>query len=311
MSYPSHIRRYDWVNAFLTAAIHVVIARLGTSPGPYLNFRYVNRIYLQSVRASLSAITAFPQLYISDDELRYLFHLESELWDTDYRNYLTFYCTTYPPNLLQTFKFTHGFYLLERWLRAFIPPVGTGRRNRERDSLFHENTGLFTCNHNQCLESLGVPFSLLSSTSSVSSIGSGAWSTLAGISVPYRLRQLYIRLSGYADPVSIVEAGFKRTRRKLAKRLGRRYNRGLRSTWYDVMWHYSETVRYRAISPNSFSITQPFYWNRCVRWCSSLMATGMIEMASRSDGTNRISSLWQSAMSQNPILYSVFGTSRN
>jgi hypothetical protein len=309
-------KRYDWVNAFTTASLHMAIAGLGVRLTSSLSFQDLNLAYISAVRANISAVTSFPTLYLTNEEARYLFQLESELWGSDYRHYLAFFNPSYPTSsLLETFKFTHAFYLLERWLRAFMPPSATGKRRSERDSLFHETSGILTNPYRPCLASLGVPFNLLSSASSTSSAVPGAWAPLRTTRISVSLARLYSRLSNcYNHPFPIVESSFRSTTRELRKRFWKRTQprfHGFRSTWYDVMWRYSETVRYHAISPAAVTLQQPFYWNRCLRWCSSLIVTGLLELADRSGGSGRISTLWRNSMPTNPILRNVFGTSRN
>lgn len=304
--------RFDWINAFVTASVNAVLAELKIPLRPTLAFDTVNNDYLANVQKATSQIANFPTFHLADPQLEYLFHLESELWGSRCGHYsyliggpLPYYC------VLETFKFTHAFFSLERWLRGFSTISPQRARQSHRDALF-DNAGIFTAQFKDCLAALGSPYNLLSSSTSVRPILGQGWTKLSSAPVPSGLRAFYTRVSGHNHFVNIIESSFKRTRRKLPRHLrASRGTRGLKATWYDVLWVYSESVRYHALSPSQISTSRPFYWNRSVRWCTSLMITGLLELASKSDATGRIPVLWRRIRSANPILSHVFGSSRD
>jgi hypothetical protein len=306
--------RFDWINAFVTASVNAVLAELKIHLGPTLAFDTVNNDYLANVQKATSQISSFPAFHLGDQQLEYLFHLESELWGSLCSHYSYLIGGPLPRHcVLETFKFTHAFFSLERWLRGFSTVSQQKARHYHRNALF-DNSGIFTSQFKDCLAALGSPYNLLSSTTSVKPILGQGWTSLSSTPVPNALSAFYRRVSRQRHNhfSSIIESSFKSTRRKLAKHVrARRGTRGLRATWYDVLWIYSESIRYRNLWPSQISASRPFYWNRCVRWCTSLMITGLLELASKSDGTGRIPVLWRRAQLANPILLHVFGSSRD
>jgi hypothetical protein len=316
-------KRFDWINGFLTASVHAVLESISIQINSSTRFEDVNRIYTQVFRSKLSSVSSLPQVYLKASELDYLFHLESEMWGTDFNRYTSFFETrSVHAKLLQTFLLPHSFFLFERWLYSFIPHnrrVSRGRPSIRRD-LFGKNAGIFTSNE-ECLASFGPPYNLLATSSTVMPAGcqgnpTNDWSQLAHAHVPGPISLFYRSVCRLPHFVPIIDGSFKNSRIKLPKHLvrnkrdRRRESRGLRSTWYDVLWLYSESVRYHLIRPSATSLARPFYWNRSVRWYSSIIISGLMCLIDRCDPTLNVSNSWQMFLNRNRILDGVFGTSR-
>jgi hypothetical protein len=295
----------------MTASMNAVLAELKIPLRPSLTFRAVNKKYLVNLQKATSQIGRFPRFYLTNPELEYLFHLESELWGSRCGHYLPLIGKSIPRYcVLETYRFTEAFFLLERWLSGFCH-VSSRSRRPYRDALFDSNTGIFTKQFRDCLAALGAPYNLLSSPTTVRPILGQSWTSLSSAPVPSGLKAFYRRI-GHSHFVSIVESSFKRTTRKMRSSPKMRARaRNLEATWYDVLWFYSESMRYRPLSPSRILTSRPFYWNRSVRWCASLLITGLLDLANRSDATGRIPALWRTFQSANPILKCVFRSSRD
>ncbi|MHC4249337.1 MAG: hypothetical protein ACYS9X_09460, partial [Planctomycetota bacterium] len=264
------------------------------------------------------------------DELRYLFHLEAELWGPAYQRYLQFFDQPgpVPYTTVQTFLFVHAFYIIERWLHLFLPPdadlEGWGRPGK-RGLLFGKvsHSGVFTCSHRQCFAALGSPFCLLGSPTGIESIDDDLsdWQRTCRADVPAPLRSFYRAACPGSDHfTTIIETSFVRTREKLPRKLfprnprkrrRRDVSRAMRANWYDILWRYSESVRYHPVFAGPAFTGNPFYWNRSVRWCTSLLVSGLLSMALRSDKDDLIRDCWVECRSQSPILDAVFGDGRS
>lgn len=254
-----------------------------------------------------------------------MFHLEAELWGVDCDQYVGFFQQSILGRQcgpLQTHLFAHTFFLLERWLHALIPSrsrASSGRLGRRR-YLFGKKSGVLTVRYKDCLGALCAPYNLVASTRVVMPAHSQAstgneWMLLRSVSVPNSLARFYRSVSKYGHFVDIIESSFKSSRRKFLTHVPKSRRRlescGLKVTWYDVLWMYSESVRYHPIWPSQASLRQPFYWNRSVRWCTSLMISGIPCLVRKANPSLDIGNSWSKAMTINPLLERVFGNSRD
>lgn len=313
----------------MTASLNATLASANMGVRD-LTFETLNGAHVTTVLSKLASITGLPRAHIDKDDLEYLFHLEAELWGIDHSQYVGFFqdggvgqsCAP-----LQTCLFAHAFFLLERWLHVFIPAASRASKGRPgmRRDLFGKDRGILTVRHKDCLAALGPPYNLVASPTTVtpvqSQVGtSNEWTTLRNVPVPDSLRSFYRSVSKHDHFVDIIESSFKSSRSKLPRHLVkrprdrrelRRESRGLIATWYDVLWMYSESVRYRPIWPSQASLGQPFYWNRSLRWCTSTILSGIICLVRKANPRLDIGSPWNKAIATNPLLGSVFGSSRD
>ena len=321
--------RFLRINAFLAASLNAALAASKIRPTRNLTFQDANQQYIADVLLRSMTISNYPPIYLREKDANYLFHLESELWGIDFRNYAYFISQRRGASeVLETFKLVHSFMLMERWLhQTFLSPEQRkenethkpGRASKRR-LIFGKDRGLLTCKHKDCLAALGSPFCLLGSTSGAShiTVGSTEWAGLHATSIPTSLQNFYEFASGQRHFCPIVEGAYKSAREKLPrqiwpseKRIPRKKTKGLKSTWYDVWWIYSESVRYRALHPAQVYLSQPFHWNRSLRWCTSLMISGFLCLIHKGDDQNILKTAWNRARRRNAIVYSVFGESRN
>ncbi len=315
-------RRFGWVNGFMAASLHAVLGGMGLEPKPGTTFRDVNAHYLEGVRERTLDEEDFPRPHLShQDELSYLFHLEAELWGADHATYEVYFpAGPHDGVFLQTHLLPQAFFLLERWLYFFLRPSErkASRRSRRR-AIFGERDGLLTVKHPACLAALGPPFHLLGAPSKVVSMSGGepGWDRARSANMRPALARFYRATCGHEHFADVLAASFVRTRRKLPSHLlnarQRRkpsFTRGLRATWYDVLWLYSESFRYHDLAPQPESMKAPFHWNRSVRWCVSLLISGLMEFAARGAGDGWVDDVWHAARRRNQALERVMGISR-
>ncbi|MDD5453311.1 MAG: hypothetical protein PHZ21_03405 [Candidatus Bipolaricaulis sp.] len=307
--------RWNWINAFLTAALNAAIAHSSRTPGqiPETLGEFITD-YVKTVRSGLRP--PYPAITRKPGELEYIFHLESELWGSDWKHYVRFFATEESRNCqpLQTFHFALAFFTIERCLALFLPDEKKkwgerGRASRRRD-LFGREHGVFSVNCPHCLEAMGPPFFLCADGKQATAVGTATtvWSKLTQTPVPPELRQFYRATSRYEHFAPILEAAFVRTH---ASHLPKALNKdkkplppGTRAWWYDVLWRYSESIRYGHLVPTSEACESPFFWNRSIRWFTSLTITGLLTIAAAAEPS--VAGIWESCRRKNPVLGGVF-----
>jgi len=306
-------KRWDWINGFLTASLHACI--------DYLNLRVSNlgfpdfiNAYVDVVRNNLP--NQLPQITVNQQDLGYIFHLESELWGSDYQLYITFFQPREDETIqfpLQTFHFVLSFFIIERCLNLFLPESlrQSGRKGRRR-YLFGYQNGLFSIRRPQLLEAMGPPFFLCANTQTVQTVGNAGniWNSLWQASIHPSLQGFYQSVSGgnHNHFCSIIEAAFIRTRNThivaTFRQGNKRLPQGTRAWWYDVLWKYSESIRYNPLMPSRQSLAHPFFWNRSIRWFTSLVVTALLEIIAASN--NVVDQVWRNILRSNQILLGVF-----
>ena len=312
------VARWNWINGFLTASLHASIEYLGLTVSE-LTFQDFITEYNRSLQRGIQNHQLQHPISVLSDELRYVFHLESELWGSDYSHYTRFF----PPdsfgyNNLETFKFVLSFFSIERCLHLFLPSSEKrkGRKGKRRYLFGHQN-GLFSVRHVQLLSIMGPPFFLSANRQKVLAVGSSnsAWSSIKKVAIPPSLSEFYRKVSGnrHSHFATILESAFLNTRRThLVKSLKNKKNqslpRGTKAWWYDVLWKYSESIRYHPLLPSKQSLSQPFFWNRSVRWFTSLTLTGLLQILAISNPQveRAVKKSWKEMLKSNRVLAELY-----
>jgi len=308
-------KRWDWVNGFVTAMLHAIFIINNINISYDLNFGDAIQLFLESIirRYNEMASISYPRVYSqSDNEILYLFHLEAELWGPNWERYIKFFPDGRGNNfeIWETFRFVNAFFLIERWLYFFIPrEKRQSSRKTRRRFLFGCENGVFSVWSPQLLSILGPPFSLSANTVRIIPLEGSVqlWNKFINGSVPEELVNFYENATEKKFPWEILEASFLRTRRNLLRLLNLNRKkvdnpRKIRAWWYDVLWRYSESIRYNPLAISHISRHHPFYWNRAIRWLTSLLITGLMFFIQLGSSGNRILTLWRSECTRNPIL---------
>lgn len=313
-------KRWDWINGFLTASLHSLIIDTGIRINKNLNFQKFHDTYINRLLSDLGKLKTVHNLNFTfpEERVRYIFHLEAELWGTNWQDYINFFPDddkNYEP--LQTFGFVHAFFIFERCLELFIYNQQTGDygRGQFRKTLFGFKDGLLSSKHPELLELLGPPFLLCADTQKVYCIGNSRkrWNKIKNCPIPCNLETFYKSTTRKSHFSTILEASFVSTRSRHLTRVLRNQakktkslSRKLRAYWYDVVWNYSESIRYHPIIPADQALTNPFYWNRSIRWFTSATITGLLNILSKSNSS--IHHVWKEMLTNSKILTNVFGT---
>lgn len=310
--------RWNWINAFLTASLHAAIVNVNQQPTRTFTFKDFIQTYATRLRNGLDKLPPeqIPENYGNKQEFEYIFHLESEIWGHDWERYFSFFADTEQgqETILQTFHFVILFFAIERCLSTFQlidrREKGTGRKGRRKDLFGYEN-GIFSVRYAHISELMGPPFYLSADTKivHVSSSSIQSWESLKLKNVPPNLRAFYETTSRRGHFTGILEASLIRTRKthlpaNFGRKKQRRLPRQTRAWWYDVLWKYSESLRYNRVLPSRTAQEYPLFWNRSVRWITSLILTGLLGIATRKNPD--VAEAWQSITRQNSILRNLY-----
>lgn len=291
-------RRWKWINGWLTAALHACIASLNLKPDKNLTISVLLSTYSKKVQNKLKGVPV-EQVTADDWEINYIFQLEEELWGPDADRYQTFLphnCET-KGQPLQTFHFVLLFYIVERCLKLFVDPkerYQIGHKGLRRRVFGHED-GLLSKRVPGAAQAMGLPFSLTGLRGTIEGVGLAQreWDALKRSRMPDSLANFYKATTGKKHFSDILEVALKQARRDFLKKKfgkkGKRLEKGVRAWWYDVLWHYSESIRYHALMPSD--VGNPFYWNRTVRWFGSVIVTGLLLVAGHMGAP--VNKVWQ------------------
>lgn len=302
-------KRWNWINGWLTAALHACIESLDLQVNDKLAIGQLIRAYSHTVRNKLTSLSLNRDLMVQDWEIEYIFHMEEELWGVDWQDYLNFFPPShYQQKLLQTFHFVLAFYIIERCLKMLLDESELNRitykkkeqkryqisRKTLRRCVFGSQNGLLTAQFPEMLFAMGPPFFLAATTCRTEVVGGHQkdWECLR--SAPCRLSHFYRTVTGKSHFCEVIEKALIATRRDhVVKSLKRdkKLPPKTRAYWYDVLWHYSESIRYNPLWLPSQAKQKPYYWNRSIRWFTSIVITGLLLLAQRSGAP--VGSVWK------------------
>lgn len=305
---PEHLRRFDWLNAFISATLNATLTTADVRCTPSLTFAQVNARFAEAVRNRLKNVTV-PGAHFTESELRFRFLMEAELWGPDNDDYTTFFAPDKKTLLLQPMKFVDAFFLLERWLHSF--DKSDHGRGQFRKGLFGDQ-GVFAAHFCEAYAALGIPFGLIVSephSPRVPGKYNRQWSQFRIQNVEPALAKFYEHATGRAHPREIILQAFHYAQHWLVQRYTK--NPNPRVVWYDVIWAFSESVRYSDVLPKDEIQHRPFYWNRDIRWCFSLLTTGLLVLISKSPQRTRLRRTWMNEKRRIEILEDVFQNSRD
>lgn len=282
-------RRWNWINGWVTAALHTSIAQLNLSVSASLAINDFVCKYSATVRNALDDLGLNDGPHVSCAELDYVFHMERELWGVDWDHFARFFpAHDETEGLLQTFHFVLSFYIIERGLKLLLPEserYQVGRKGLRR-RIFGYQDGLLIVQIPGALDAMGFPFCLLANTETVAPRdgASEMWNKLKQTQVHNDLVNFYEKTTGKHHFCDIIEAALIAARRRHLPKAVKTGKQGrlpshTRAVWYDVLWHYSESLRYKPLVVTLQAKQKPFYWNRSIRWFTSLAITGLLLIA--------------------------------
>ena len=236
----------------------------------------------------------------------YLYDLEAELWGA---NFDQFVGRDVPDGniALEPFRFVLLFYLIERGLKLVLAHLGF--LDYEQSNLSHARIRDAGYSHLFEQESLSrwfpCPFNLSALTNRIDCGASDFARHQA-----YSFIGSHFSVVGKKHYTEILEGALRRAtvwQRKRHTSQGQRPRVGsIRAYFFDPMWRYSETYRYRVPLASEYARQNPFYWGLDLRWVGSAFIC-VLELWLYTFNARVVREVWDtySQQSKSPVLQAI------
>ena len=222
-----------------------------------------------------------------DLELCYLYDLEAELWSPNFSHFIDWYKPEVPTPL-EPFKFVLLFYIVERAQRLLLSHLRY--LNYEERSISHKTIRDCGFTHLYDQERLATwipfPFNLTSLTTRIThgqaDLARHRTYTFIGN------HHLVVGKNHYTE---ILESALRHSvswARKLRPDLPRG---SIHSYYFDALWRYSESYRYRTPIATDYLRKNAFYWGFNNRWIATVFIT-LVELWIFTCNSNFIRKVW-------------------
>lgn len=213
--------------------------------------------------------TFYPQMRT---DLHYIYDLEAELWGANWN----LYCDRQKTDngvYFEPFRLVLLFYLIERQLKVFLSFLRYYDYNRDDTSHSKLSKAAFKAFFTEAQMShwLPYPFNLTALTNRIK----------RGDSAHFR-HESYTYLGNHFSVVGkshyseVLASTLHQTakwqrKRHTDQKTGKRPRKGsIEGCFFDALWHYSESYRYRIPFGSSYVRKFPFHWGLNVRWIGTL-----------------------------------------
>ncbi len=195
--------------------------------------------------------------------IRYCLDLEAELWGPDVANYVDrrqLAASTH----VEVFKFVDGFYVFEQAIVNLLIAI----RHAVPTTHWATRQALWSLLFGSRQFQVGWPFPLtMTADPRHVVVGQAEVNTHRGYASASSFA--YVGRDHYIDVIQGALRGAARWLREEKPHLQHRPSAG----WYDVIWHYSESFRYKDLAVSAYARQNPFFWNLSVRWVYSFLAS--------------------------------------
>lgn len=319
MSFTAEQRRFNWIHCYCDALRWALVNELTAG-------RYTRIVTFQQLA---EAEVAWWQATLSaDDELQrwlahkrgrscywspllsydfcYLYDLEAELWGIDFQRFLD---QTHPDPtvVLEPFRFVLFFYLTERALKLMLAHLGflnyeqvKPSHARIRDAAYNH---LFEQTH--LARWFPFPFNLTALSKRLVH-GHADWLRHQR----HRFAGSHFVMVGKTHYTEVLESALCQAvswQRERHTQQGHSPRPGaLPAFFFDPLWRYSESYRYRLPLAGDTLRQNPFYWSLNLRWLGSALL-GLIELWLYTLSAQRLRTLWQTyaQQSRSPVLQAI------
>lgn len=232
----------------------------------------------------------------------YLYDLEAELWGPNFDAFLD-RTQASQAIALEPFRFVLLFYLLERGLKLMLAHLGL--LNYEQTNLSHARIRDAAYYHLFGQTGLGrwwpFPFNLTALTSRLVH-GQADWQRHCGYisGIHFTL----VRKSHYTYVLASALYKAVRWQRERHTQPGQPPAHGaIQAFFFDPLWRYSESYRYRLPLAGDYLRQNPFFWNLNLRWLGSALI-GLVELWLYTLSAQRMRELWHTYthQSRSPVL---------
>jgi len=239
-------------------------------------------------------------------DFRYLYDLEAELWGANFERFLDRNVIN-KDVALEPFRFVLLFYLIERALKLALAHLRF--LNYEQEKLSHARIRDAAYAHlfegEQLARWFPFPFNLAALTNRFIH-GNADCSRHQG----YRFVGSHFTVVGKTHYTQVLESALRRAvawQRHLHTHRGRRPPRGsILAFFFDPLWRYSESYRYRVPIACDYIRQNPFYWGLNLRWLGSAFLC-IIELWLYTLSARLIREVWNTyaQRSRSPVLQAV------
>jgi hypothetical protein len=310
MSFNAEQRRFNWIHAYCEAMRLALVneltegqpARIATLP-----------------QLGESACAWWLAMLAGDEELRrwlahkrgrgcywsallahdfyYLYDLEAELWGANVAQFLD--CTR--PNqqvALEPFRFVLLFYLIERALKLLLAHLGFLNYELGKHSHARIREGAYAYLFEQAHLARWLPFPFnLTALSRRLVHGYTDFIRHAG----YKFNRHHFSVVGKAHYTDVLESALCQA---VSWQRERHTNQGhppalgsIQAFFFDPLWRYSESYRYRLPLAGDFLRQNPFYWSLNLRWLGSALLE-LIELWLYTLSAQHMRELWHTYAQQ-------------
>lgn len=236
----------------------------------------------------------------------YLYDLEAELWGANFNQFLD--CTRVDHAVaLEPFRFVLLFYLTERALKLMLAHLGF--LNYEQANHSHARIRDAAYNHffEQAHLARWFPFPFnLTALSKRLVHGHADYVRHAGYSFsPYHFD--IVHKTHYTQVLESALCQAVSWQRERHTSQGHQPHQGsIRAYFFDPLWRYSESYRYRLPLAGDYLRQNPFFWSLNLRWLGSTLV-GLMELWLYTLSAQRMRTLWQTyaQQSRSPALQAI------
>lgn len=305
MSLSHEIRRFNWIRIYCDAMRWALVNEL--TAGHYARIATFQTLIETEGQWWLERLTRDEELrhwlahkrgrgcYWSPEmrhDFFYLYDLEAELWGANFAHFLD--CTVeHKDTGLEPFRLVLLFYLVERSLKLLLGHLRFLNYDEPKHSHAHIRETAYTHLFGRTHLARWVPF-------------------------PYNLTALSKRLvHGHDDTLRHLRYGFAGTftivgkthyvqvlestlcqavtwQRERHTQRGQRPPRGkLHAFFFDPLWRYSESYRYRLPLADEYVRNNPYYWGLNLRWLGSALI-GLVELWLYTLSARHLREVWSS-----------------
>lgn len=236
----------------------------------------------------------------------YLYDLESELWGADFQRFLD---QTRPDQLvaLEPFRFVLFFYLTERALKLMLAHLGFLPYEQAKPSHARIRDAAYSYLFAQTFLARWFPFPFnLTALSKRLVHGHNDWLRHQR----YPFTGSHFEMVGKTHYTQVLESALCQAvswQRERHTQQGQSPRPGtLPAFFFDPLWRYSESYRYRLPLAGDYLRQNPFYWSLNLRWLGSTLL-GLVELWLYTLSAQRMRTLWQSyaEQSRSPALQAI------
>jgi len=298
-------RRFTWIHLYCDAVRWAISNEL--TNGSYDRILYVQDLIYAAVDWWVSALQHDTDLrrwiavkrghgcYFSpllSGDFCYLYDLESELWGTNWHLYINRRSVN-DGVTLEPFRMVLLFYLVERAMKLLLAHLRflDYERNDITHSAIRERAFEALFGHHQMARWMPFPLNLTALTTRVDHGGTDFDHHRSCGFVGNHFS--VVGKQHYVDLLESTLCQAAKWQRKRHTTQNHRPPRGsIRGFFFDCLWHYSESYRYRVPLASAYVRNNPFHWGLNMRWLGTIFIT-VVELWLYTISASAMRTIWE------------------